>query len=151
MFASNIIKKTNDDFKDKAIQIFSKISHVFGFQHIPYQFNGIKNFVKNDELKINFELNVTDKKLLQTVKNHPVHILNDEGEFSPSSFIPFCSFGEKILGAKFEKFDVPVCNIFKPRIYFDQYCYEKDLQELKSSNIKTLENQLEIGLTLVIH
>ena len=85
------------------------------------------------------------------MNNHPVHILNDEGEFSPSSFIPFCSFGEKILGAKFEKFDVPVCNIFKPRIYFDQICYETDIQEFKeSNNEKILENQLEMGLTLVL-
>ena len=48
MLASNIIKKTNNDFKVKAIQIFSQISHVFGFQHILYQFKGIENFLKND-------------------------------------------------------------------------------------------------------
>ena len=43
-----------------------------------------------------------------------------------------------------------MCNIFKPTIYFDQLCYETDLQELKSRNIKRLENQLEIGLTLIL-
>ena len=147
--ASNIINKANDYFKIKAIKIFAKISHVLGFQHI--SFKGKESFGKNIELKKNaLEMNVTDKKLLQTVYNHPVHILNNEEEFSPSSFIPFCSFGKDFIGAKVDQFDIPVCNIFKPRIYFDQYCYETDLQELKSSNIKRLENQLEIGLTLVI-
>ena len=139
MLTSNIIKKANNDFKIKAIQIFAKISQVFGFQHITPQDKG-----ENIEM----EINVTDKKLLQTISNHPVHILDNEEEFSPSSFIPFCSFGEEFIGSKVNEFDIPVCNIFKPRIYFDQICYEADLQKLKES--KKIEEQLELGLTLVL-
>ena len=86
--------------------------------------------------------------LLQTVNNHPVHILNNEGEMLPSSFIPICSFGKEFIGTKIDKFDVPVCNIFKPKPYFDQLCYETDLQRLKDS--QKLDNQLKIGLTLIL-
>ena len=85
---------------------------------------------------------------MQTVSNHPVHILNDEGKFSPSSFIPFCSFGDKFIGAETEEFPIPVCDIFKPKHYFDQLCYETDLQKLRDS--QKLDNQLKIGLTLVL-
>ena len=88
--------------------------------------------------------------LLQKVSNHPVHILNTEGEFSPSSFIPFCSFGEDFVGANFSGFDIPVCNIFKARNYVDQICYETNLQNLKDSNIQKIEKQLVLGLTLVL-
>ena len=92
-----------------------------------------------------------DKMLLQTVNNHPVHILNNDGEFSPSSLIPFCSFGEELFGNTIDAFDgIPVCNIFKPKNYLDQLCYETDLQELKDRNRSKIENQLEMGLTLVL-
>ena len=86
--------------------------------------------------------------LLQTVSNHPVHILNDERKFSPSSFIPFCYFGEEFIGARIKEFEIPVCNIFKPRIYLDQLCYETNLQDLKDS--QKIGKQLEMGLTLVL-
>ena len=86
--------------------------------------------------------------LLQTVSNHPVHILNDERKFSPSSFIPFCYFGEEFIGARIKEFEIPVCNIFKPRIYLNQLCYETSLQELKDS--QKIGKQLEKGLTLIL-
>ena len=41
-----------------------------------------------------------------------------------------------------------VCDIFKPKLYYDQLCFETDLQELKDRD--NLMNQLELGLTLVI-
>ena len=89
-----------------------------------------------------------DKKLLQTVSNHPVHILNEEGNFSPSSFIPFCYFGEEFIGARIQEFEIPVCNIFRPRNYLDQLCYETNLQHLIDS--QKIGKQLEVGLTLVL-
>ena len=91
---------------------------------------------------------ILDKKVLQTVSNHPVHILNNDGDLSPSSFIPFCSFGEEFIGKKIEDFDIPVCNIFNPKYYFDQLCYETDLHELKDND--KIEKQLEKGFTLVL-
>ena len=89
-----------------------------------------------------------DKVLLQTVSNHPVHILNNERNFSPSSFIPFCYFGEEFIGARIQEFETPVCNIFRPRIYLDQLCYETNLQDLKDS--QKIGKQLEIGLTIIL-
>ena len=46
--------------------------------------------------------------------------------------------------------DIPVCNIFKPKNYHDQLCYETDLQQLKDDNKDILIKQLEIGLTLIL-
>ncbi len=86
--------------------------------------------------------------LLQTVSNHPVHILNENGNFSPSSFIPFCYFGDEFIGARIQEFETPVCNIFRPRIYLDKLCYETNLQELKDS--QKIGKQLELGLTLIL-
>ena len=97
-----------------------------------------------------FDVHLTDKILLQTLSNHPVHILNNNGEFSSSSFIPFCSFGKEFIGANLSGFELPICNIFKPRNYLDQLCYETNLQNLKDSNIQKIGNQLEIGLTLIL-
>ena len=151
MLASNIIKKSNDNFKPKAEKIFAKISQLLGFEHIYYDYKGNESLGQNLEFEIKtLDINVTDKKLLQTVTNHPVHILNNDGKMSPSSFIPFCSFGADFIGSKVIEFEIPVCNIFKPRINLDQLCYETDLQELKSSNNQILAEQFEMGLTLVL-
>ena len=92
-------------------------------------------------------LKFADQQVLQTESSHPVHILNSNGELSRSSFIPFCSFGDKLIGSEVDGFDMKVCNIFKPKLFYDQLCYETDLQELKDRD--NLKNQLELGLTLV--
>ena len=84
------------------------------------------------------------------MSNHPAHILKNEGEFSSSSLIPFCTFGEKFIGNRTSEFKIPVCDIFEPKNYFDQICYETNLQDLKDSNSKKRESQLEMGLTLVL-
>ena len=65
-----------------------------------------------------YGLDVLDINLFKKVSNHPVHILNSNGNFSPSAFIPFCSFGEDILGVKVKEFDIPVCSIFKPKLQY---------------------------------
>ena len=102
----------------------------------------------SEQLTYSVLIFIIDKAALQTENNHPVHILNNEGEFSTSSFIPFCSFGKDFIGTKINEFDVPVCDIFKPKHYYDQLCYETDLQNLKDS--QKLGKQLKIGLTLVL-
>ena len=68
---------------------------------------------------------------MQTESNHPVHILKKNGHFAYSSFIPFCSFGDELIGSEIDGFDMRVCNIFKPKLQYDQLCYETDLQKLK--------------------
>ena len=72
-------------------------------------------------------------QLIHTISNHPVHILDKNRDLSPSSFIPFCQFGDKVLGIKIPQFPVPVCNIFRPKILNDQLCYEVDLNQFKES------------------
>ena len=74
--------------------------------------------------------------------------MNENGNLSPSSFIPFCYFGEEFIGARVQEFNTPVCNIFKPRIYLDQLCYKTNLQDLKDSH--KIGKQLEKGLPLVL-
>lgn len=87
---------------------------------------------------------------MKEVNNHPVHILNKNGNFSPSAFIPFCSFGENLLlvGTKIDEFDFPICNIFVPKVLNNQLCYEADLAKLKDNS--DLVNQYEMGLVLII-
>ena len=87
---------------------------------------------------------------MKEVNNHPVHILNKNGSFSPSAFIPFCSFGENLLlvGTKIDEFDFPICNIFVPKVLTNQLCYEADLAKLKDNS--NIVNQYEMGLVLII-
>ena len=105
---------------------------------------------KNMIIIYNAYFHGTDKKLLQTVSSHPVHILNNDKELSASSFIPFCSFGKTFIGTKIKEFELPVCDMFKPKRHYDQLCFETDLQLLKDSNYENLVNQLELGFTLVL-
>ena len=74
--------------------------------------------------------------------------MNDERKFLPSSFIPFCYFGEESIGVKLNDYEIPVCNIFKTRNYLDQLCYETNLQDLKDT--QKIGKQLEMGLTLIL-
>ena len=89
---------------------------------------------------------------LQAVSNHPVHILNKNHEVSPSSFIPFCSFGGNMnrVGTKISIFSIPVCKIFEPKNHNDQVCFEADLEKLKNDKIDNFLNSLQIGLVLLI-
>ena len=88
-------------------------------------------------------------KDLHRVTNHPVHI-DDKGALSPSSFIPFCSFGEDmdVMGTKLKEFEIPICNSFRAKIKRDQLCYELDLQKLKNNSL--IKEQLQFGLFLVL-
>ena len=87
---------------------------------------------------------------MRKVINHPIHILNEKGHLSPSSFIPFCSFGEeiKVMGNEVDRFDVPVCNSFKAILHNDQLCYQVDLEEFRDEEM--LEKQLKHGLVIII-
>ena len=81
--------------------------------------------------------------------NHPVHIINSDGTFSPSAFIPFCDFGGNmsVVGKKIDQFPVPVCDIFKKTTLGDQVCYSIDLNEL---DMKISKDTLEDGLNLFL-
>ena len=82
--------------------------------------------------------------------NHPVHIVDRDGNISPSSFIPFCAFGNdmKSMGKQVNGFDNPVCDSFEAKIRNDQLCYEVDLEKFKDQ--KRIKEQLKSGLVLVL-
>ena len=88
--------------------------------------------------------------MLHKLSNHPVHILDDEGNLSPTSLIPFCEFGGNIsaMGIKIDQLEVPVCNSFKPKYVFNQLCYEVDPNEYVSKALD--EKGKKLGLTLII-
>ena len=83
---------------------------------------------------------IQNSEYLHTVSNHPVHILANQN-VSPSALIPFCQFGDKMLGERFNNFIVPVCNSFRPKILNKQLCYEVDINKYKdmfsASSLKT--------------
>ena len=84
------------------------------------------------------------------MNNHPVHIIDEKRKFSPTAFIPFCSFGGDMtnMGTTSEQYDVPVCSSFKPKIRKNQLCYQIDLDDLKDTN--NVDKQLKEGLVLVM-
>ena len=84
------------------------------------------------------------------MNNHPVHILDDNNNLSPSAFIPFCSFGESMesMGIYMDGFDDPICKSFKAKVHNDQLCYEVDLETFK--NKENLVRQLKYGLIMIL-
>ena len=93
---------------------------------------------------------VLDRNMFHRVSNHPVHMLEKEGTFSPSSFIPFCSFGDdmNIMGKKLNGFHDSVCDSFEAKIRNDELCYEVDLEKYRDES--KIKEQLESGLVLVL-
>ena len=62
-----------------------------------------------------------------------MHIFDENGEQSPSAFIPFCGYGRNysaLGGVKFKNFNSTFCNSFRPSFVKDQLCYEVDVKEL---------------------
>ena len=79
-----------------------------------------------------------------------MHILDKDNNFSPTAFIPFCSFGDTLtfVGTELAQFDIPVCTIFNSKVHKDQLCYEADLEKYKDD--KHVLNQLKMGLVLIL-
>ena len=72
-----------------------------------------------------------EDKNLNKIANHPVHIVDEDNNFLPSSLIPFCWLGNNMEQSKHnEKLDVKVCSSFKAKLRNDQVCYEMDPNEL---------------------
>ena len=92
---------------------------------------------------------ILNNENIHRAMNHPVHIVDKDNVYSPSAFIPFCSFGGNfsIMGVQNEDFTVPLCNSFEPRVLYDQRCYEIDLNRYKDYySVSTLQE----GLVLYI-
>ena len=82
--------------------------------------------------------------------NHPIHIVNQNKEASPSALVPFCEFGGNMfsVGVKIDQFDVPVCSSFQAKILNDQLCYEVDLR--KFSDEKNIYEELKLGFNFLL-
>ena len=91
-----------------------------------------------------------DLEDLHRVSNHPVHIVDEDGNLSPSAFIPFCEFGGNMsaMGVKIDQLDVPVCNSFKAKVLNDQLCYEVDPNLYIDRNDP--KKDLKLGLVLAL-
>ena len=91
-------------------------------------------------------------KELQRYSNHPVHIVDSEGNISPSSFIPFCELGGNIsvMGVNIAHFDFPVCNSFKRRILNNQLCYQVDINSYIETNQMNVEDVLKSGFIFLM-
>ena len=106
-------------------------------------------------LNINNQLNNTlDFSSLGThqieIVNHPVHILDNTENFSPSAFIPFCSvFGSmETAGVKVDNFSVPVCRSFNKTILDGQLCYQIDVNSFIEQN--TMTTLQKAGLSILV-
>ena len=79
--------------------------------------------------------------------NHPVHISDRN---SISAFIPFCSFGLNVdlIGKKLSNFQVPVCSLFRKKIFSGQVCYEADINQFK--NKIDWKTALKKGISFII-
>ena len=100
-------------------------------------------------------LKYIETKKVQKLINHPVHIIDDDGNLSPSALIPFCDFGgdKSIMGVEVDGFDVPVCNSFQAKVLNDQLCYEVDPNQYtskESSSAEEIKQRFKQGLTLYI-
>ena len=75
---------------------------------------------------------------MQRVTNHPVHLVDDNGNLSPTALIPFCAVSNNFstFGVKIEQFDTPVCKMFRPKNVRDQLCYTADLNQIKDKSLK---------------
>ena len=88
-----------------------------------------------------------DSSRVAEVSNHPVAIQDKEGNLSPSSLIPFCSFGTEMLGVEVPNMTFLACNIFKPTIYQGQLCYQADVEKYRKH--QTFQGKRS-GLMMVI-
>ena len=91
----------------------------------------------------------SDPVLLELL-NHPVHILDDNDNISPSAFIPFCSFqgSPDLLSREFANFSLPVCTSFKKRLLDGQLCYQIDVNRI--NNETTAAGLQKGGLSLLV-
>ena len=86
---------------------------------------------------MNVSILIVGLEMFRKVTNHPVHLLDKDGQLSPTALIPFCEFGGNlsIMGVKHDHFDVPICNSFRPKMIKDQLCYTVDLNKESSKNM----------------
>ena len=95
---------------------------------------------------VNNIISKSDMEEIHAISTHPVHILNDLGEMSPSSFIPFCDFGNNMsaMGISVPELEYPVCNKFQPILLKGQMCYQVDVSDIAGTH------DAGLGLTFIM-
>ena len=54
----------------------------------------LDTITNNEKGNFSFSLNIiNESEYVHRISNHPVHIQEENGKFSPSAFIPICEFG----------------------------------------------------------
>ena len=98
---------------------------------------------------LTIRLSFAGSRKVHRIINHPVHIIDEDDELSPTALIPFCEFAGNmsVMGVKIDQFEVPVCNSFRPKIIRDQLCYTVDPNEYKHK----IDLKGELSLSLFIH
>ena len=157
------IKLTKDLFKNSSFRIINSfLSRVTLTSQSSWANKILKSLTSKYDLQHNkiyslaFDGSIKKNSAIENwsnvheVSNHPVHIMRADGSKSPSSFIPFCYFGENAEddGIKIDGFKYPVCNMFKSKILNDQFCYEVDVNDFKTQ--ETTAGDLQAGLTILV-
>ena len=131
------------------------------FSRIQRKFRGLLNlkYTELDKLtgSCKDDCNISSQDILnypnlQTITNHPVHVLVENNELSPSAFIPFCAVGKQTspvgTSIQIEYRNTTFCNSFKPKLLKDQICYEIDVNQFITEDNK--KEVLRYGLSLAI-
>ena len=161
---NRIMKTTSNLSKTAADEIFMRTSTMMSLKYENIQaslpqklqnssFTGVSSILQSSKgtcctfAQIAHFTITYNLSLVSTVTNHPVHIITNENEISPSALIPFCDFGgNKEMGVKINQFDGPVCNSFQAKIQNDQLCYEIDLNK----NTNNIYKASKLGFRFIL-
>ena len=122
-----VYKALSINLTDGHVDALEEYKDIFNYDEDDQFFLCLKN---SDCNNIQNSQNILDKiPRLREVANHPVHILDKQGNMNPSALIPFCQIGDKILGEKIDGFLLPVCTGFQPKVLGGSLCYSLDLEE----------------------
>ena len=139
LFLNRVILKTENSW---AKDLLNKMTQQLELKYEKIDMMATKGLLENeDEYEWSF---------LHEASNHPAHIMDEKGNISPSSFIPYCYFGKQsdLLGLNIEGFKYPVCNIFEAKVLNDQLCYVVDINDKVAKG--TTDKDLKAGLTLLV-
>ena len=83
---------------------------------------------------------------IEELINFPVHISN---KTNLAAFIPFCSFGQGLIGLELDQFEGGVCGLFRDKVVSGQLCYEAELNQFKKDG-DIWEEDLQRGFSFII-
>ena len=120
-------------------QIWEKDKEFFEILEKSLDFN-FRNILRISKVEKNGkttgEINTThyENHPIQQISNHPVHLIDSEGNLSPTALIPFCEFGGSMasLGIQIKEFEIPICTSFEPVIFKEQLCYQLDVNKYRN-------------------